>query len=346
MDLKIQKKIYVLLWIVCVCILFSACNKSEEAIRVDGLIEDIGEVTLDSESKIVAAEEAAQALEETDYKQLDQVARLEQARVQYNKLLAEEIERERQEEIFKIEEAISKIGTVTLDSKENISNARKLYNTASEDIQAQISNYDSLTIAEDTFSDLSAERVIELISAIGEVSLETECVKRLNAAVAEYNSLNADAKEKVTNSQTLSHAKNMFRKLKNAADEQADMEYAQSVIRVKRLWFSKPDSAGGVELYFNFTNNSEKTIKYVNFGVTFYNAVGDVVTCRIKDDVINYCQETGPYAKGEGLSGSDWYWGKFYSWDISSVKLVYLSIDYMDGSSITLSDKQLEYVQY
>ena len=115
---------------------------------------------------------------------------------------------------------------------------------------------------------------------------------------------------------------------------------------MKRIWVSKPDSAGGVELYFNFTNNSDKVIKYITFGATFYNAVGDVVTCKYKRDVINYCSDTGPYAKGEGLSGSGWYWGDYYNWDIKSVKLVYLSIEYMDGTEYAFSNDQIEAIQY
>ena len=85
---------------------------------------------------------------------------------------------------------------------------------------------------------------------------------------------------------------------------------------------------------------------YINFGVTFYNTVGDVVTCTIKKDVVNYCQNTGPYKKGEGLTGTTYYWGKFYNFNIKTVKLVSLEIEYMDGPTIKFTDKEIEYVQY
>lgn len=344
--MKPQKHSSTLLLAVCLCFLLSACSKSEEAIRVDELIDSIGEVTLDSEPQIVAAEEAAKSLVKEDYEQLDKITQLEQARLQYDTLVVEETERLQKEQIAAVEAAISGIGTVTLDSEKDIAKARKLYDECVMDVRRQISNYELLTTAEKNYATLCAAEVIDLISQIGSVSLEIESVTRLNAATTAYNSLDTAAKEEVTNLQILTDAQNVFKSLKAEADKQVAIEQARSIIRVKRIWCSKPDSAGGVELYFNFTNNSEKTIKYVNFGATFYNAVGDVVTCRIKDDTINYCQETGPYEKGEGLSGSNWYWGKFYSWDISSVKLVYLSIDYMDGSSVTLTDDQIEYVQY
>ena len=94
------------------------------------------------------------------------------------------------------------------------------------------------------------------------------------------------------------------------------------------------------------TNKSTKTIKYLNFGVTFYNSVGDVVLPDYSNQRINYCTDTGPFATGQGRSGSNWYWGKFYDSTISSVELVYLQIDYMDGTSKLFSAEELKYVEY
>ena len=121
---------------------------------------------------------------------------------------------------------------------------------------------------------------------------------------------------------------------------------AREIIRISKIAVSKPDSAGGVELYINFINNSDKTIKYITFGVSFYNSVGDIVTCKYKQDTINYCKDTGPYEKGEGLSGTYWHWGDYYNWDIKSVKLVSVEIEYTDGTSKTLTNDEIEYVQY
>ena len=126
---------------------------------------------------------------------------------------------------------------------------------------------------------------------------------------------------------------------------QKEIEEAKSIIQVTKVAVSEPDSAGGVELYFNFVNKSEKTIKYVYFAVTFYNAVGDVVNGKYNYGSVNYCQDTGPFATGEGRTGTWWYWGDFYNWDIKTVKLVSLSIEYMDGTTISLTPEQIEYVQ-
>lgn len=127
--------------------------------------------------------------------------------------------------------------------------------------------------------------------------------------------------------------------------QEAAIAAARDIIRVSLVTY-KMNRIGGAEVYFNFTNNSSKTIKYLTFGVSFYNAVGDLIRPDYANEAINYCSETGPYAKGEGLHGYNWCWGPYYSWDIASVELVYLSIEYTDGTTVTLNENQLEYVQY
>lgn len=78
---------------------------------------------------------------------------------------------------------------------------------------------------------------------------------------------------------------------------------------VKSFWF-KLNSAGGIKLYFEAKNNSGKEIKYINFPVYLYNAVGDSIesdfgdrnisveivgpvkagaTAKIDGDIIGYC---------------------------------------------------------
>lgn len=135
------------------------------------------------------------------------------------------------------------------------------------------------------------------------------------------------------------------RKQEEQEQLQKEKEEARNIIQVTKVSVSEPDSAGGVELYFNFVNKSEKTIKYVNFAVTFYNAVGDVVNGKYNYGSVNYCQATGPFATGEGITGTWWHWGDFYNWNIKTVKLVNLSIEYMDGSTVSLTPEQIEYVQ-
>lgn len=125
----------------------------------------------------------------------------------------------------------------------------------------------------------------------------------------------------------------------------AKREQARSKLRISRCWVNGPDSAGGYELYINYENKSDKVIKYFRFGVTFYNAVGDPIsTWRINK--IEYCEDTGPIAQGEGIRGNSEYWGKFYDSPIDHPEIVDVEVEYMDGTTWELSDEEISYVQY
>ena len=132
-----------------------------------------------------------------------------------------------------------------------------------------------------------------------------------------------------------------------AAQMLADTAAAEirAVFRVTELSVSEPDSTGGVQVYFNFVNHADKVIDFVHFGFTFYNALGEVVTCESKPETVNRCYKAGPYAKGEGLTDRSWSWGKYYNRDIALAELKSLSIEYADGSVLTLTAEQIEYVQ-
>ena len=131
-------------------------------------------------------------------------------------------------------------------------------------------------------------------------------------------------------------------KLKSAQDK------AREIIRVKKLSKSNPNSAGGVDLFIGYTNNSDKVIKYVVFTVTPYNAVGDRAHSDIGNISTFRAQDTGPKAKGEGLAGnSSWCWSNaWYSWEIDSLKLESIDIEYMDGSTVHMGSKECQYVLY
>ena len=130
-----------------------------------------------------------------------------------------------------------------------------------------------------------------------------------------------------------------------AALEQKAIEEARKIVRISRLWFNM-NSVGGAELHINFVNNSNKTIKYLTYGVKFYNGVGDLIKPDYERKEINYCQATGPFEKGQGFNDNWSYWGPYYNSTIKTVELVYVEIEYMDGTSKRLSDDQVKYVQY
>ena len=68
------------------CVVLCSC-KSKDATAADDMILAIGEVTLDSEQDIIQAENAVNALEDKDYKQLEYLEELEKARTTYDDLV-------------------------------------------------------------------------------------------------------------------------------------------------------------------------------------------------------------------------------------------------------------------
>lgn len=395
MYLKNEKRYFALILAAILCICFSACGKSQAAIDADNLISAIGTVDLNSGPAIEAAEKAVAALEDKDLEQIEYKQILADARATYDELV-------KQAQIAKVEDAISAIGTVTLDSGSAIEAARNAYDESPSDIrkavqnfsvlkdaearlvtlqaakevsdliaaigtvtldsgdvvkaarsaydgaksgvQSEVGNYGVLEAAETQLGNLKAQQVIDLIAQIGTVTLDSD--DAIKAAENAYRTLTHSERALVTNADTMTSSRAAYKELKQAADRQAAIDEARSLFRVTRIWCSSHDSVGGVNVYFNFINNSDKVINYVNFGFTFYNAVGDVVKCEYEDATINRCYKTGPYAKGEGLSGYGWSWGKYYNWDIARVELVSLSLEYSDGTTYRFTDDQIAAVQY
>ena len=56
----------------------------------------------------------------------------------------------------------------------------------------------------------------------------------------------------------------------------------------------KTDSVGGVSPSIGYRNNSDKTIKYIDFTMVPYNAVGDTVSCEIRGNSAATGRVTGP----------------------------------------------------
>lgn len=130
--------------------------------------------------------------------------------------------------------------------------------------------------------------------------------------------------------------------------EKAAQDRVRSIIRVTKLSVSKPNSAGGVDLFIGYKNMSDKVIKYATFTITPYNKVGDAATCEIRGNSTFNAQDEGPHKKGEGISGNyNWYWeNAWYNWTISTLVLDRIYIEYMDGTEETIMGNDLKYVQF
>lgn len=379
------------------CLVLSGCSKVQHA---EKLIEEIGEVTIDSGPQIEAAEQAIAELDAEQKAKIENLDLFEEAKREYAEAL--EIQKENDKKVKRVENRIENIKTVTIDSWNAISIARREYDALDSDLQESVSNKDKLFESEAAFERLAIQTVTDAIKQIGTVSLENEGAiisakkayeqidesiqkkienrETLFAAEDEliqlkvehaqsaidaigsditleskdaifeaaqaFNSVPVNDREKVENRAVLTKATETYDALVNEQKRQAEIEEARKLIRITKVAVSAPDSAGGVELYFNYINNSDKVIKYVNFSVTFYNAVGDIVKGKYNQSTVNYCYDTGPFKKGEGRTGTWWHWGDYYNWDITSVKLVDLSIEYTDGTTVIFTKDQVDGVQY
>lgn len=225
-----MRRCFVLLLVLAMALTLTACSKSEAAQAVDDQIAAIGEVTLESESAIAAAEEAVAALAEEDRKQLDNEDDLKEARAAYETLVLED-------QAAGVEEAIDAIGTVTVDSGEAVEAARALYDASPAEVQALVENFSDLEAAEETLSGLKVEEAIRLIDAIGTVTADSR--EAVEAAQTAYDALTQEDAAKVTNASALEDAATQ---LKTLLEQQAN-----SLLSTMRV---ETDAVRGISFYY------------------------------------------------------------------------------------------------
>lgn len=114
---------------------------------------------------------------------------------------------------------------------------------------------------------------------------------------------------------------------------------AANIIAITESKLDTPNSAGGCDYSFVFTNNSKKTIKYLHWYGNVYNAVGDKVECDIQDTYSFSGKDTGPYLPGK-IGGGVWEC-IIYNWSAKEMRLNSISINYTDGSSVSIPAKDI-----
>ncbi|MBR1597899.1 MAG: hypothetical protein IJ661_03175 [Lachnospiraceae bacterium] len=130
-------------------------DDSEAAAKVDKLISDIGEVTLNSRNKIEAAREEYNTLTSGAKSKVTQYDKLLAAEARLNGLLKQEKqEKDDSEAAAKVDELIGAIGDVTLDSKDKIEAARAAYNALSSGAKAKVTKYAVVQAAETKLAEL------------------------------------------------------------------------------------------------------------------------------------------------------------------------------------------------
>ena len=183
--------------------------------QVSKNITNIGTVTLESEDVIKEARTAYDALTDAQKKLVSNKDVLEKAEKDLADLKAAD----------QVSKNITNIGTVTLESEDAIKEARTAYDALTDAQKKLVSNKDVLEKAETTLKELqdakaadvkAAEEVTNKISAIGDVTLESEdAIKEARTA---YDALTDAQKELVSNKDVLEKAETTLKELKDAKD--------------------------------------------------------------------------------------------------------------------------------
>lgn len=114
---------------------------------------------------------------------------------------------------------------------------------------------------------------------------------------------------------------------------------AANIVAITKSTLYSPNSAGGCDYNMEFTNNSNKTIKYLYWYGNVYNAVGDKVECVIKDTYSFVGRFTGPYGPGE--SGGSMWECIIYNRSAKEMRISSIKVNYTDGTSVSISQKDV-----
>lgn len=273
---SVTKRICALVLALSLTLALAACGKSEAAKAVDGLIDAIGEVTLESEGAIAAAEEAYAALTAEDQEDVDQ-SRIQAARDTYEQLVL-------QQQADEVIAAISAIGTVSADSADAIAKARELYSASAPEVQALVTNAGDLDAAETALSELRVKAVTDLIAAIGEVSLDS--AGKVEEAQTAFDALSEADRAKVTNADVLTAAAEQLKEAKKAAAAQLLAGFKKEEDKVRGLAFYYPSAFPYASDYWVADQR--------NFVLPYLGKEGDRVWLRL---VCNYTSDDWVFFK-------------------------------------------------
>ncbi len=358
-------------------ILFVMSNKLNETEQkevdyVTSAISDIGEVNIDSASKIAKAEKLYHELSKKcqrhvtnhkeliearetfdDYKAtetgkvidqigdvtLDSDAIIDKARKSYNALSEEQkklvknyeyltsaIEKITDLKIQDTKSKITDIGTVSLESGNMIKEARASYDKLTDDEKSQIENYNDLKNAESEYDQLVVNNCISLIDSIGIVTLDS--ISQINEARKLYNSLSKESQEKVTNYSILTNAGIEYTKLAREEEDRKktfnqgdsfstskwDVTYIKSDITAKLL----PDNTSGYYMYY-YAEDDETFIDIIlrikNMNTDILGIEDLVDNCKVEYDGNTLTKNFGLYTSSGTLIDQVYRWDRLDALD-------------------------------
>ena len=126
----------------------------------------------------------------------------------------------------------------------------------------------------------------------------------------------------------------------------AHLQEVKNSICLTSYWLSGANSCGGRDIHFNFKNlNREKTIKYLDFSVSFYNAVGDKAYDEIRDYSTFNGRITGPVKPNGTNYNSNFFECAIYNYQAKKMVLNSIDIEYMDGSTLYIIGEELKMIK-
>lgn len=221
-----------------------------DATDVIKAINDIGDVTLDSEEAIASARTAYTALNQSAKEKV----------TNYKTLTTAEKKLEALQAANNVDEMIEEIGEVSLESKAGIKAAREAYDELSSEAKDFVTKEEILQKAEKKLKQLqAADEVDSQIKAINEVTLDRE--EAIKAVRAAYEALAPEVKAYVKNEAALQDAEKKLNQLKiEKKDADAAKEVTTKIATIGDVTLAKESDVQAVRSAYNKLSANAKQL--------------------------------------------------------------------------------------
>ncbi len=242
------KRCISMLLILTLLLTLCGCGMSSEAKAAQELIDAIGEVSMDSEDAIAAAEEAVAALSDKDRERLTGLDVLTKAREEFNALSDAD-------KVAEVEALIDGIGSVDLDSRPALDAAKAAYDGLDDRLKERVGNAGLIAEAEAAYEQArltsEAAAVEEAIAAIGEVTPDSG--EAIESAKALYEAAPAEVQARIGNLAVLEEAESALDAIREteaaaaAEEERLTSEAAAVEEAIAAIGEVTPDSGEAIE---------------------------------------------------------------------------------------------------
>ncbi|MCR5646894.1 MAG: hypothetical protein K6F81_01270, partial [Acholeplasmatales bacterium] len=170
-----------------------------------------------------------------------------------------------EEKVKNVIDNIDKIGTVeySKESYDKISNARNLYDALTDELKEGVTNYETLSNAEETYYNLAntakSNEIIALIDSIGEVKYPDSYQAIINARFS-YTVLNSVQKELVTNYETLLAAEEAYANLENTYKANTVIDLIDQIGELTATTECLVKIESAYEAYYDLTSAQRKLV--------------------------------------------------------------------------------------